>query len=132
MSDISNQPFRALVVDDEVVARRMLALVLGQAGFQCDHAVDGLQASELLLSRAYDLVITDLAMPNKHGHALIVDLLAGDPRPVIMVHSSVDDPRLKSDLLARGVDDIAYKPTDYASVAVRAKALVRRRRDGAP
>jgi putative two-component system response regulator len=37
-----------LVVDDEVVARRMLAFALGQRGFQCDHAVDGAQAIDLL------------------------------------------------------------------------------------
>jgi DNA-binding response OmpR family regulator len=70
-------------------------------------------------------------MPNIHGHTLVVELLAGDPRPTIMVHSSIDDPRLKNDLLARGVDDIVYKPADYASVAARAKALVQKRRDGA-
>ena len=70
-------------------------------------------------------------MPNIHGHTLVVELLAGDPRPTIMVHSSIDDPRLKNALLARGVDDIVYKPADYASVAARAKALVQKRRDGA-
>jgi DNA-binding response OmpR family regulator len=89
--------------------------------------VDGAQAIELLKARTYDLVVTDLAMPNIHGHALVVELLAANPRPAIMVHSSIDDPRLKSDLLARGVDEIVYKPADYASVAARAKALVQNR-----
>lgn len=132
MSTISNQQHWALVVDDDVVARRMVAFALGQAGFQCDLAVDGLQASDLLKSRVYDLVITDLAMPNKHGHSLVVELLAGQPRPVIMVHSSIDDSRLTGDLLARGVDDIVYKPANYATVAARAKALVEGRRRGDP
>jgi DNA-binding response OmpR family regulator len=127
MTEVSHRQYRALVVDDEVVARRMLAFAIGQRGFQCDHAVDGAQAMELLKSRTYDLVVTDLAMPNIHGHSLIVELLSGNPRPAIMVHSAIDDPRLKTDLLARGVDEIVYKPADYASVAARAKALVQSR-----
>jgi hypothetical protein len=65
-----------------------------------------LQASDLRKSRAYDLAITDLAMPNKHGHSLLVELLAGHPRLVIMVHSSIDDSRLSGDWLLTNALDV--------------------------
>ena len=70
-------------------------------------------------------------MPNKHGHALAVELIARENAPVIVVHSSVDDPRLAKDLMTRGVDDIVYKPANYAAFAAKTKALVQRRKKAA-
>jgi DNA-binding response OmpR family regulator len=121
-------PYQALVVDDEVVARRMLAMALEQEGFVCDTACDGLHAIELMDERKYDLVVTDLRMPNKHGHALAVDILVDRERPVLIIHTSMDDPRLTKDLMVRGVDDILYKPTNYATFATRAMFYVEKRR----
>ncbi|MDA1053374.1 MAG: HDOD domain-containing protein [Planctomycetota bacterium] len=36
----------------------------------------------------------------------------------------MDDPRLTKDLISRGVDDIVYKPTNYAAFAAKVKGLV--------
>ncbi|MCC6123669.1 MAG: HDOD domain-containing protein [Pirellulales bacterium] len=121
--------FLALVVDDEPISRKMLTFALTQEGFACDGAEDGEEALLLCRHHPYDLVVTDLIMPNKHGHSLVVELLAGEAHPVVIVHTSVDDPRITKDLLARGVDDVAYKPTNYKTLAARAAVLVGRRRD---
>ncbi len=118
---------RALVVDDELAVQKLLVLSLRQRGFQCDSAADGLEAEERLAGAQYDLVITDLKMPNKHGHALATQLLALDERPVIIVHTGVIEPRLARDLLNRGVDDILFKPIDFNLLAAKAIALVERR-----
>ena len=119
--------FRALVVDDEAIARKMLTFALEQEGFSCEAANDGLQASNLLSDHTYHLVVTDLRMPNKHGHSLVVDLMADANRPVVMVHTSVDDPRITRDLMIRGVDDVVYKPANYTAFAAKAKAVVEKR-----
>jgi len=120
--------FRALVVDDDAVVRRMVSFALQQEGFQCETAIDGEQALTRLAQEPYDLLVTDLRMPNKHGHALAVDVLAGELRPTIIVHSSVDDARLTKDLIIRGVDDVVYKPTNYEALAAKAKGMVIRDR----
>ncbi len=125
MSRIS--PYRALIVDDEAIACKMLAFALQQEGFHCDLAGDGTEASDLIAERSYDLVVTDLLMPHRNGHSLAVEVLSNVNRPVLIVHTSVDDPRLTKDLLIRGVDDIVYKPTNYATFAARAAALIERR-----
>ncbi len=126
----NNAPLRALVVDDEPVARRTVIFALSHEGFQCDAAVDGLDALEKLSKAQYDVVVTDLLMPQKHGHALTVQLLENrrDGFPLIVVHTSVDNPRLTKDLIMRGVDDIVYKPTHYEAFAAKTRALVKRRR----
>jgi HD-like signal output (HDOD) protein/DNA-binding NarL/FixJ family response regulator len=118
---------RALVVDDEAAVQRLVVRGLIQQGFACDTAADGNEAEERVSKAHYDVVITDLKMPNKHGHALAVYLLALEPRPVIIVHTGVVEPKLAKDLLARGVDDIVFKPFDFGLLAAKVKALVERK-----
>lgn len=123
------ESIRALVVDDEVISRKAVMFALIQEDFCCDYALDGVDALSKLEESSYDLVVTDLCMPNKHGHALAVELLQRTPCPVIVVHTVVDNPKITKDLIMRGVSDIVYKPTNYAAFAAKAKAMVRYRQD---
>jgi DNA-binding response OmpR family regulator len=125
---MSEPILRALVVDDEAVARRVVIHALMREGFLCDPAVDGLDAMEKLRRGHYDLVVTDLLMPNQHGHALSLQLLQQRQGglPVIVVHTTVDNPRLTKDLIMRGVDDVVYKPAQYEVFAAKMRALVKR------
>ena len=102
----------ALVVDDDLVSRQIASRTLVKAGFACDTAIDGAQARQYLASSRYDLVVTDLQMPNGNGHGLCVELLRKSPRPAIIVVTAVLDPRLETDLLNRGVDQVLFKPVD--------------------
>ncbi|MDP6718469.1 MAG: HDOD domain-containing protein, partial [Pirellulaceae bacterium] len=92
--------------------------------FRCDGAADGNQALALADRTHYDAVVTDLRMPNKHGHALVVELLTRSHRPLIVVLTGIVEPRLAKDLVARGVDDIMFKPVEYELLAAKVKALV--------
>ncbi len=120
----------ALVVDDDVVVRKMLTFALGKVGFNCLCSSDGADALTTLDSATFDLVITDLLMPKTHGHTLATELLELKERPIIVVHTSVIEPRLVKDLKLRGVDEIVFKPTDYTAFAVKMKELVEGRRCG--
>ncbi|WP_417737689.1 response regulator [Rosistilla oblonga] len=124
MQITTSRTLQALVVDDDAVARKTVAFALQREDFECDLATDGEDASRQLARKNYDLVVTDLRMPNKNGHALTVELLARKPRSIIVVHSCIDVPDLARDLMLRGVDDIVYKPTNYAAFAAKAKGLV--------
>jgi DNA-binding response OmpR family regulator len=122
------QKLKALVVDDDPIVRRLVAYSLGEEGFECACAEDGDDALRQLAAEQFDLVVTDLCMPQKHGHALAVDLLARENGPVIVVYTAVDDARMTRDLMTRGVDDIVYKPANYPAFAAKARALVQRRK----
>jgi len=122
------QQFKALVVDDDPIARRTVAFALGQEGFNCVYAADGDDALSQFAAEQFDLVVTDLCMPQKNGHSLAVELLARANVPVIVVYTAVDNPRITKDLMTRGVDDIVYKPANYAAFAAKARALVQRRK----
>jgi len=115
---------RALVVDDEAMMRQGTMRALSKVGFVCEPAANGSEALKCCLSSQYDLVVTDLRMPGANGHALAVELLHLPRRPVVVILTGVIEPRLAKDLLARGVDDIVYKPVDYAVFAANVQELV--------
>ncbi|QDU10855.1 HDOD domain-containing protein [Gimesia aquarii] len=121
--------FHALIADDDKIVTRMISYALTQEGFVCKTATDGFHASALMNHKEYDLVVTDLRMPHKNGHSLALDMLEIESRPVIMVHTAVEDPALTKDLVFRGIDDISYKPTNYEILASKARGLVERRHE---
>ncbi len=120
---------RALVVDDEESIRLLAVAALSNEGFVCDMADDGQSAWQHISESKtpYDLVVTDLAMPRRNGHALAVDLLALPERPLVAILTGVTDPRLTRDLIARGVDDFVIKPVKFAPFAAKMRALADRR-----
>jgi chemotaxis protein histidine kinase CheA len=79
-----------LVVEDSLVAAEMHRGILAGAGYHVEVAQDGVEALEMLRGRQWDLVITDVDMPNMNGVELTAHLRA-DPRlrrlPVIIVSS---------------------------------------------
>jgi len=117
----------ALVVDDEYATRAAIARALRCKGFSCDLAANGEEALQRAACGNYDIVVTDLRMPEKNGHALAVELLELENRPLIVVQTGVVEPRLAADLLRRGVDDIVYKPTDQILLASKIRAMVDKR-----
>ena len=76
MTKATDTPYRALVVDDDIAVRKATIRALDQERFSCDAAANGFEAKQMLASNRYDVVVTDLQMPNGHGHALAMDLLA--------------------------------------------------------
>ncbi|MHC5002507.1 MAG: response regulator [Planctomycetota bacterium] len=70
---------RILVVDDEPHILQVLALKLGEAGYEVQTAADGRRALELVREQRPDLVITDLKMPHVDG-AELCHSLRDDPR----------------------------------------------------
>lgn len=59
-----------LIVDDSNAIRQSIGFVLEQAGYQVVQAEDGADAVKKLETRSFDLVISDVNMPNMDGIAL--------------------------------------------------------------
>ena len=66
-----SRPFNILVVDDEQIARQNIAYVLSKEGYELSTSASGLGAMDLLRSRRFDLVITDLKMERVDGIELL-------------------------------------------------------------
>lgn len=68
-----------LVVEDEESIQRLLAGLLAMDGHQVDAARNGVEALEKLADRHYDLIITDIKMPEMDGQELYRRLQERDP-----------------------------------------------------
>jgi CheY-like chemotaxis protein len=65
---------RVLVVDDESVIAQLIADVLGGEGFEVDTAPHGLAALDRLANRTYDVILSDLRMPELDGLGLFREI----------------------------------------------------------
>jgi DNA-binding response OmpR family regulator len=101
---------RILLVDDEIVIREVITLVLTKAGFKVDSTGNGTKALQMFRKRPYDLVITDLCHPGLNGAELIGKIYKLKPfHPVLLFTASP-------------IPTIA-KPSELDSVVAAAKSL---------
>jgi pilus assembly protein CpaE len=119
---------RVLFVDDEAQIRKLLSTWLTRHGYEVTVANDGWEALKAVRTRAPDLVITDVNMPNMNGLELTRRLRA-DHRtariPVIMLSAR----KQADDVLtgyAEGADEYIPKPVEMAVLAAKVEVLIRR------
>jgi two-component system chemotaxis sensor kinase CheA len=94
---------RLLVVDDTVTTRTLVKSILEGAGYDITTAADGVEAVELLTSRPFDLVVSDVEMPRMDGFTLTRTIRATETlaeMPVILVTALASDAHKKSGLEA--------------------------------
>jgi len=65
-----------LIVDDSASMRQMVSFTLKSAGHSVEDAADGNEGLEKAKSQQFDLVISDVNMPNRNGLELTSDLRA--------------------------------------------------------
>jgi DNA-binding NtrC family response regulator len=90
---------RVLVVEDDVPIGRMLASILADEGYVVDLASDGLTALGKIEAREYDLILTDLRMPELDGVGLYRELQRRQPellRRVIVITGTSGHPEYES------------------------------------
>ena len=82
----SKKPNLVLVVEDDPNARKLLTHMLSAAGYKIVETDDGDEAIRLLDAQRFDLVITDLGLPNTTGSGIIMHAHAKWPQlPVILI-----------------------------------------------
>jgi CheY-like chemotaxis protein len=82
------EPAALLLVDDSAVARAKLGRLFDAAGYRTTIARDGVEALERLAEQRFQVLITDLEMPNKDGFELIAAVQGGldtEDLPIIAI-----------------------------------------------
>lgn len=115
---------KALLVDDSVSVRRVVGEQLRGYGLAVETAQDGTEALTLMESHRFDLLFTDLEMPNMHGYELIERVRARDTSiPIVVMTTRVSDKhREAADRL--GANVVLAKPVPQDQL--RQAALLRR------
>lgn len=77
---------RVLVVDDDREIRWLLTMFIGKLDYHVDQAPNGAEALSMFQAQPFDLVISDIQMPEMDGHRLMRELKALSPGiPVVLV-----------------------------------------------
>ena len=103
---------RILVVDDEKSQRDIMQMILGGEGYEVATAQSGSQALRLVQKDRFDLVLTDLMMPEMDGLQLLNHLMQFDSSIIVIMmtaHGSIDTTK---EALWGGAYDYLVKPLD--------------------
>ena len=87
---------RILIVDDSATMRDMLTQYLQSSNYMVSAASSGEQALDLLKTEKYDVIITDLEMPEMDGYGLIRSISELDWDPALVLISQHDERSLHS------------------------------------
>lgn len=117
---------RVLVIDDDPVSLLATEHVLrGRGEMDVTTATGPVQALDLLSSSAFDVVLTDVQMPEMDGLQLLTRLREGSPGlPVVVV---TGDPRISSaqQLIRSEADGYLFKPLDPVKLVRMVTRLAR-------
>lgn len=107
---LSGDMNRILVVDDEASIREIISEFLGMEGYKVKTASDGLEAAEIMAVNEFDLVVTDLSMPNMDGFGLIKKALELQPMVTVIILSGQGTFENAIEAVHRGAYDFVAKP----------------------
>lgn len=101
---------KILVIDDDPFIRDLLAKVLINEGYKVDTAEDGVKATEKISSEFYDVLITDLRMPEMDGMQLMYKALELQPDIDIIIITAYASIENAVEAIKRGAFDYIEKP----------------------
>ena len=132
MSPSENDVKTVLVVEDDPWIRSLIADLLSSEGYNILQAPDGRVGLEVAQREDPDVILLDLAMPEKSGLDVLHDLKSSKPTqdiPVIVV-SAYAMLMMGSD--ARRADGVSQKPFDLADLLAQVQQAAARHNRGAP
>lgn len=115
-----------LTVDDSASIRLTTRIALTGAGYQVTEAVDGLDGLDKAKAGSFDMIVTDLNMPNMNGLAMI-EALRSSPEhtgvPIIFLTTESDD-SMKARAKAAGATGWITKPFNPEQLVKIAKKVL--------
>ncbi|MBN1104983.1 MAG: sigma-54-dependent Fis family transcriptional regulator [Deltaproteobacteria bacterium] len=99
-----------LVVDDERSMREFLEIMLTKEGYEVSLASSGEDAVEILGSRKFELVITDIKMKDVNGIAVLKKAKEINPETVVVMISAFATAETAVDAMKEGAYDYIPKP----------------------
>jgi len=114
---------KILVVDDEQIIRESLSYILSKEKYEVNEASNGIIAYELLKNTSYDLVITDLEMPEMKGIELLGEIKKMNLQTNIIVITAYGSMETAIAALRNGASDYILKPVEFEELLIKVKKL---------
>jgi len=115
---------KILIVEDEEPIANLIRMNLVKAGYQCEIAMDGEEAADLIAERSYDLILLDIMLPKMNGYEVLEYAKSVDI-PVIFL-TAMGETQQKVKGLKLGAEDYIAKPFEIAELLARVETVLRR------
>lgn len=130
---MADRPRWVLVVEDDEEMRELLKKVLAKEGYRVGLAANGAEALARLAAEPYDLVVTNMLMPEAGGLQLIADIRARSPELPVILITAFGDWSSYAQALDLGVSAYISKPlrmAEFLGAVTRALASPAGSREG--
>ena len=118
--------FRILIAEDDRELRQLFSHVLAKHGYSVVGVSNGREALEEIEAGYYDLIISDIMMPEMDGYELVRTLRdAENHTPVLMITAKDAFDAMQLGFIS-GTDDYMVKPINVNEMILRVGALLRR------
>jgi DNA-binding NtrC family response regulator len=110
---------RILIVDDEEAIRKVLSDYLSNMNLDIETAVDGRDALKKHMEKAFDIIISDLVMPNIDGLSLLKKVREMDENVIFIMITGYPTIQTAVETIKEGADDYITKPFRMEDVQLR-------------
>lgn len=117
---------KILVAEDDRALNALVCAYLSDNGYEAVACFDGKEALDKFSSQRFDMIISDVMMPNVDGYTLVKTVRATDARIPVLFMTALDDKASKQYGYKIGIDDYVVKPFDADILMLRVGALLRR------
>lgn len=107
-----------LIVDNDAAHARTVAESLERVGFQCAVATSGTQGAQMIANNSYDVVITDLKMPDVDGLELLKRIKQSLPEAEVILATGHATVASAVAAMQEGAFNYLQKPLDLAQLRV--------------
>lgn len=115
-----------LVVEDDEKLNRIVCMYLKDSGFEVKGCLNTRDAYDEMYNQIYDLIISDIMMPEIDGFEFAQTVRKVNKRIPILFMSAKDDLPSKQKGFRLGIDDYMVKPVELEELVLRVRALLRR------
>jgi DNA-binding NtrC family response regulator len=116
-----------LVIDDDAGVVEWLVDALDEEGFAVTGETSALRAIDLLSHRAFDLVVSDVEMPELRGLELLRSILRTRPRQLVVLITAFGSIDLAVESLRAGAGDFVAKPFRIEALSLALRRSLRER-----
>jgi two-component system response regulator AtoC len=116
---------RILVIDDEPVVRELTVEILRRNGYKPHGVPSARRALELLDEEAFDLVVSDVVMPEMTGVEFLYELRERRPDlPVVLMTGGSKEPERTTRAVELGASGLLYKPFSHDELKAAVEAAL--------
>lgn len=115
---------RILLVEDDRLERMNLTLVLGREGFDLDVAANATEAYALLAHEHYELVLTDIGLPDGSGFDVLHAAKRADAGTKVILVTGSQTVVTPAEARVHGAESLILKPFALATILETVRGLM--------